>query len=77
MLSSDQISALDDRLAPYGSEVVSLYLDVNPASQDNARKAWALRARPAMEELDLPNGAARRISERLRSAPGGCTASRR
>lgn len=70
MLSSDQISALDDRLAPYGSEVVSLYLDVNPASQDNARKAWALRARAAMEELDLPNGAARRISERLRSAPG-------
>ena len=70
MLSPDQISALGDRLAPYGSEVVSLYLDVNPASQDNARKAWALRARAAMEELGLANGASRRIAERLRSAPG-------
>lgn len=70
MLSTDQISALGDRLAPFGSEIVSLYLDVNPASQDNARKAWALRARAAMEELELPNGAARRISERLRSVPG-------
>src|SRR5690606_31224655 len=70
MLSPDQISALGDRLAPYGSEVVSLYLDVNPASQDNARKAWALRARAAMGELGLANGASRRIAERLRSAPG-------
>lgn len=70
MLTPAQISALDDRLAPYGSEVVSLYLDVNPASQDNARKAWSLRARAAMEALGLPNGTARRIAERLRAAPG-------
>jgi len=70
MLNPDQISALGDRLAPYGSEIVSVYLDVNPASHDNARKAWSLRARAAMDELGLPNGAARRIAERLRSAPG-------
>lgn len=70
MLTPALISALDDRLANYGNEVVSLYLDVNPASPDNARKAWALRARAAMDELALPNGASRRISERLRAVPG-------
>lgn len=70
MLTPAQILALDDQLAGSGSEVVSLYLNVNPAEHDNARKAWALRARAAMNDLALPAGAARRIAERLRSVPG-------
>ena len=70
MLTPAQITALDDQLAGSGSEIVSLYLDVNPATHDNARKAWALRARAAMNDLALPAGVARRIAERLRSVPG-------
>jgi len=66
MLATERIQSLSEVLAPYGDRVVSLYLDVNPASVDNQRKAWVLRARAAMEALGLPNGSARRIAERLR-----------
>ncbi len=66
MLATEQVSTLATSLAPLGDQVISLYLDVNPASADNQRKAWTLRARAAMDELGLPNGAARRIADRLR-----------
>lgn len=66
MIASEGIRSLRDRLAPYGDQVVSLYLDVNPASPDNLRKAWALRARAALEALALPKEASRHIAERLR-----------
>ena len=66
MLAPEQVRSLSEQLAPYGDRVISLYLDVNPASADNQRKAWVLRARAAMEQLGLPNGSARRIAERLR-----------
>ncbi|HZW28729.1 MAG TPA: VLRF1 family aeRF1-type release factor [Trueperaceae bacterium] len=66
MLATERIRSLSERLAPYGDRVISLYLDVNPASVDNQRKAWVLRARAAMEALGLPNGSSRRIAERLR-----------
>src|SRR5690554_7527506 len=66
MLAPEQVRSLSEQLAPYGDRVISLYLDVNPASVDNRRKAWVLRARAAMEALGLPNGSARRIAERLR-----------
>src|SRR5690606_21931864 len=70
MIASEGIRSLRERLAPYGDQVVSLYLDVNPASPDNRRKAWALRARAALEALDLPKEASRRIAERLRLEVG-------
>lgn len=70
MIPSEGIRSLRERLAPYGDQVVSLYLDVNPASQDNARKAWSLRARAALEALALPKEASRRIAERLRLEVG-------
>ena len=66
MLATEQLTTLAQSLAPLGDQVVSLYLDVNPSSADNQRKAWALRARAAMDELPLPNGTSRRIAERLR-----------
>lgn len=70
MIASEGIRSLRERLAPYGDQVVSLYLDVNPASPDNQRKAWSLRARAALEALDLPKEASRRIAERLRQEVG-------
>ncbi|MFO7545941.1 MAG: hypothetical protein R6W77_10640 [Trueperaceae bacterium] len=70
MIASDGIRSLRERLAPYGNQVVSLYLDVNPASPDNVRKAWSLRARAALEALNLPKEASRRIAERLRLEVG-------
>jgi hypothetical protein len=70
MIASEGIRSLRERLAPYGDQVVSLYLDVNPASPDNQRKAWSLRARAALEALELPKEASRRIAERLRLEVG-------
>lgn len=67
MVATERIQSLYQRLAPYGERVISLYVDVNPASVDNQRKAWVLRARAAVDALGLPNGSARRIAERLRS----------
>lgn len=66
MLATEQVTTLAQSLAPLGDQVISLYLDVNPSSADNQRKAWTLRARAAMDDLPLPNGAARRIADRLR-----------
>ncbi len=66
LATTERIQSLSEVLEPYGDSVISLYLDVNPASVDNQRKAWVLRARAAMEALGLPNGSARRIAERLR-----------
>ena len=70
MIGTDRIRALQTHIAPHPSPVLSLYLDVNPARPENARKAYALRARAAMERLGLPKGYAREMMARLRQDHG-------
>ncbi|MEJ2357123.1 MAG: VLRF1 family aeRF1-type release factor [Deinococcales bacterium] len=70
MIGTARIRALQTEVAPRPSPVLSLYLDVNPARPENARKAYALRARAAMERLGLPKGYTRELVARLRQDHG-------
>ncbi|HKI56438.1 MAG TPA: VLRF1 family aeRF1-type release factor [Trueperaceae bacterium] len=70
MIGTERIRALSAEVAAHPAPVISLYLDVNPARPDNARKAYALRARAAMDRLGVPKRAGRRLTERLRQDQG-------
>ena len=65
MLSKAQIDYLKQTVAPHAAPMLSLYLDVNPANPDNSGKAYALRAREAMERLGVSQGLTRKVLERL------------
>jgi hypothetical protein len=45
--------------------VLSLYLDVNPARPENARRAWIIRAKNAAREAGAPKEVERRVVESL------------
>jgi hypothetical protein len=70
MIGTDRIRALQTEVATHPAPVLSLYLDVNPARPENARKAYALRARAAMERLGLDKLYTREIVARLRQDHG-------
>ncbi len=65
MLSKAQISYLKGTVAPHPAPLLSLYLDVNPANPDNSGKAYVLRAKEALERLEVPSALARKVLERL------------
>jgi len=65
MLDKQTIQAIREQLAPDAAPVLSLYLNVNPAEPGNRQKASVLRARTALEELDLPDGLRTEILRRL------------
>jgi len=70
MIGTDRIRALQTEVAPHPAPVLSLYLDVDPSRPENARKAYALRARAAMERLGLPKHYARRLVAMIRQDHG-------
>lgn len=70
MIGTARIRALQTEVAPRPSPVLSLYLDVNPSRPENARKAYALRARAAMERLGLPKRYTRELVARLKQDHG-------
>ncbi len=70
MIDTDRIHALQTQVATHPAPVLSLYLNVNPARPENARKAYALRARAAMERLGVDKHTARQIVTRLRQDHG-------
>jgi hypothetical protein len=57
--------ALREQVEPHPAPVLSLYLDVNPANPANTQKAFVLRAREALRELDLDKAYIGRITTRL------------
>ncbi len=70
MIGTDRIRALQTEVATHPAPVLSLYLNVNPARPENARKAYALRARAAMEHLGLDKNTTRQIVAKLRQDHG-------
>ena len=66
MLSKAQIDYLKQTVAPHAAPMLSLYLDVNPANPDNSGKAYALRAREAMERLGVSQGLTRKVLEEIK-----------
>lgn len=70
MIGTDRIRALQTEVATHPAPVLSLYLNVNPARPENARKAYTLRARAAMERLGLDKHTTRQILAKLRQDHG-------
>lgn len=75
MLEADTVDRLRERLSTYGNGVISLYLAIDRKDPDaNTTKAWALRARAAMEGLELDARTVKRITmalqDRLALEPG-------
>ncbi len=75
MLGTDTVDRLRERLSSYPGDVISVYVEIDRKDPDaNTTKAWALRARAAMEQLELDAGTVKRITmtlqDRLAREPG-------
>jgi len=57
--------ALLEQVEPHSGPVLSLYLDVNPATPDNSQKAFVLRAAEAMRAIDLDPEYIEQVTEKL------------
>jgi hypothetical protein len=53
LLRKGDIRFVKETIPPHASPVLSLYMDVNPAKPENARRAWLVQAKDALR--DLPN----------------------
>ncbi|WP_337868998.1 VLRF1 family aeRF1-type release factor [Meiothermus sp.] len=65
MLSKTQIQQLHQNIAQHPAPVLSLYLSVNPANPDNNGKAYVLRAKEALERLEVPAALRKKVSQQL------------
>ncbi len=65
MIGKETIQLLRDQIAPFEPPVLSLYLNVNSADPANERKAFVLRAREAMRQLELPRDFEAAVTRRL------------
>jgi hypothetical protein len=54
MLTKDDVRDIRERIGPHPAPVLSLYVDVNPAKPENARKGWVARAKNAIKDLEIP-----------------------
>lgn len=65
MLSKTQIQQLKQGIAQHPAPVLSLYLSVNPANPDNSGKAYVLRAKEALERLEVPPALGKKVLQQL------------
>jgi len=69
MLTQEGTRYIREFVAPRVAPVLSLYLDVNPANPDNQGKAYALRARGALEEIGVPPEVSKKVLEKIEHEP--------
>lgn len=65
VIGSNVKRALLEQVADHPGSVLSLYIDVNPASRDNTPKAFVLRAAQAMRRLELDKRYIQQVSDKL------------
>lgn len=65
MLTKDDVLYIRERIAPQAAPVLSLYADVNPAKAENARRAWLIRAKNALRELEMPEDVRAQVVDAL------------
>jgi hypothetical protein len=61
MLTQEGVRYIRELVAPRAAPVLSLYLDVNPANQDNQGKAYVLRARNALKTAGAPAEVSKKV----------------
>lgn len=65
MLDKATVLSLREEIAPHEPPVLSLYLNVNPADAGNQQKASLLRARVALESIDIPDAFRKEVLRKL------------
>lgn len=65
MITKSDIFMLRDQLARLEPPVLSLYVSVNPAQPENARKGYAIRAKNVLSRLELPEPLLQRVLANL------------
>ncbi len=65
MLSQTQIQQLHQNIALHPTPLLSLYLSVNPANPDNNGKAYVLRAKEALESLEVSAALSKMVLQQL------------
>lgn len=65
MLTERDITYIREQIVPHDAPVLSLYVDVNPAKSENANRAWLVRVKNALRELELPADLHHKVLELL------------
>ncbi len=68
MLNKNSIRFIEQVVAPQRDDVLSLYLDINPASIDNKNNATFIRVKDELKALELPKALIGKVLERLENA---------
>jgi len=54
LIGKKEIETIREKIAVQEVPILSLYVDVNPAKPENARKGWLVRAKNTLKELEIP-----------------------
>jgi peptide subunit release factor 1 (eRF1) len=68
MLNKNSIRFIQQVVAPQRDDVLSLYLDINPAKIDNKNSATFIRTKDELKTLELPKKFIETVMERLENA---------
>lgn len=69
MITKEDVLFVRTKIAPYETPILSLYADTNPTRPENARQAWAIRAKNTLREMDLPERVRERVLSLLEEQP--------
>jgi hypothetical protein len=70
MLSKNSIRFIQQVVASQRDDVLSLYLDINPATMDNKNNATFIRAKDELKTLELPKPLIEAVMKKLESLGG-------
>jgi peptide subunit release factor 1 (eRF1) len=68
MLSKQSIRFIQQVVAPQRDDVLSLYLDINPANIDNKNNATFIRAKDELKRFELPKSLIETVMKKLENA---------
>ena len=68
MLNKNSIRFIQQVIAPQRHDVLSLYLDINPANMDNKNNATFIRVKDELKPLELPKPFVETVMKRLENA---------
>jgi hypothetical protein len=61
LLAPEDLRAIGERVSGYPVPALSVYLNVNPASAENRRKAYVIRLKDALRENEVPGDLMERV----------------
>jgi len=65
MISKEEIRRIKEVIAPYNMPMLSVYVNVDPSEPENGNKAYLIRAKNALKDLDVPDKLSKKIFDSL------------